>query len=336
MNIYLNHATILSNQILHTAIEQNASDIHYIPKESKIDIYFRVIGKRQFFKQLSLQAYTTILAYYKFISNMDIGETRKPQQGAISISYKNQKFSLRLSSLPTNTTESLVIRILPQKKIQQLEELFLFPKQIQQINKWLKYRAGVILLTGPTGSGKTTTLYAMVKSLMKDRKYQIITLEDPIEKELNDVIQVPINESTGITYDDGLKAALRHDPDILLVGEIRDKKTAEFVFRAAYTGHLVLSTLHAKDTLGTIQRLIDMEIQPMDLKQSLLAVASVQLIPLHVWKYRENRAAILELLAGNALTTTIDQKGIKMNIYDFQKLKRKAFAYGFIHQSFLF
>ncbi|PWU68532.1 competence type IV pilus ATPase ComGA [Gracilibacillus dipsosauri] len=332
----MNHATILSNQILHTAIEQNASDIHYIPKESKIDIYFRVIGKRQFFKQLSLQAYTTILAYYKFISNMDIGETRKPQQGAISISYKNQKFSLRLSSLPTNTTESLVIRILPQKKIQQLEELFLFPKQIQQINKWLKYRAGVILLTGPTGSGKTTTLYAMVKSLMKDRKYQIITLEDPIEKELNDVIQVPINESTGITYDDGLKAALRHDPDILLVGEIRDKKTAEFVFRAAYTGHLVLSTLHAKDTLGTIQRLIDMEIQPMDLKQSLLAVASVQLIPLHVWKYRENRAAILELLAGNALTTTIDQKGIKMNIYDFQKLKRKAFAYGFIHQSFLF
>ncbi|WP_347834099.1 ATPase, T2SS/T4P/T4SS family [Gracilibacillus sp. JCM 18860] len=259
-----------------------------------------------------------------------------PQQGAISISYKSQKFSLRLSSLPTNTTESLVIRILPQKKIQQLEELFLFPKQIQQINKWLKYRAGVILLTGPTGSGKTTTLYAMVKSLMKDRKYQIITLEDPIEKELNDVIQVPINESTGITYDDGLKAALRHDPDILLVGEIRDKKTAEFVFRAAYTGHLVLSTLHAKDTLGTIQRLIDMEIQPMDLKQSLLAVASVQLIPLHVWKYRENRAAILELLAGNALTTTIDQKGIKMNIYDFQKLKRKAFAYGFIHQSFLF
>lgn len=332
----MNHATILSNQILYTAIEQNASDIHYIPKESKIDIYFRVIGKRQFFKQLSLQAYTTILAYYKFISNMDIGETRKPQQGAISISYKNQKFSLRLSSLPTNTTESLVIRILPQKKIQQLEELFLFPKQIQQINKWLKYRAGVILLTGPTGSGKTTTLYAMVKSLMKDRKYQIITLEDPIEKELNDVIQVPINESTGITYDDGLKAALRHDPDILLVGEIRDKKTAEFVFRAAYTGHLVLSTLHAKDTLGTIQRLIDMEIQPMDLKQSLLAVASVQLIPLHVWKYRENRAAILELLAGNALTTTIDQKGIKMNIYDFQKLKRKAFAYGFIHQSFLF
>src|SRR5690606_33165554 len=159
-------------------------------------------------------------------------------------------------------------------------QLFLFKNQLTKIKQWMNFRAGLILISGPTGSGKTTTLYALLEETLKNGSFQTITLEDPIEKNIDDILQVQVNEKAGITYQTGLKAALRHDPDIIMVGEIRDRHTAKFALEASLTGHLVLSTIHAKNTIGTIQRLLEMGLTRVELEQSLIGISSIQLIPI--------------------------------------------------------
>ncbi|SER16567.1 competence protein ComGA [Gracilibacillus ureilyticus] len=321
-----------AHHIILDAISQSASDIHFHPTPNEVEIHFRINGQRHLYKKIALTKYKVILAYFKYTGKLDIGESRLPQQGSLSFEENKLSYSLRISTLPANSLESLAIRILPQKDIQSLHELFLFPNQFKQVRKCLKNKSGIILLTGPTGSGKTTTLYAILKSFMEDNNYQTITLEDPVEKSFAQAVQVQINPESGLTYDEGLKAALRHDPDIIMVGEIRDQSTAEFVFRAAYTGHLVLSTLHAKDTFGTILRLLDMGIKKLELEQSLLAVASLELLPLQLRKFKNQRAAIIELLEGEILSEAINKQLSPLTAIDFQKLRRKAFAYGYISE----
>ena len=337
--------TSWAKKFAHTLIDhacsEYASDIHFYPytNEDKVHIYFRILGKRHFIRTMNKHTYDAVLTYLKFSSGMDIGEIRKPQNGTISFTNTvNEAYSLRLSTLPLPKTESITIRILPQEEIPILEQLFLFPSQLRKMKAWLEYEAGMILLTGPTGCGKTTTMYALLESMLRDRSYQAITLEDPIEKKIPDVLQVEINEKAGITYQSGLKAALRHDPDILLIGEIRDEETAEFAFRASLTGHLVLSTLHAKNAIGTIDRLIDLGIKRVDLRQSLIAVASIQLLPIKSHINKKRRAAIVELLDGIYLNNVIE--GSKSPLLDkyhsFQYLREKAFAYGFISKETLY
>jgi competence protein ComGA len=330
----LNPAAALSENLLTAAFEVQASDIHFYPFHQDTDIYFRIYGKRIFYKRIPTQQYQLLLTYYKFTSEMDIGEIRKPQNGIINHQTTTQTYSLRLSTLPINHTESLAIRILPQEESLTLEQLFLFPNQLQQLKKWITNRAGLILFTGPTGSGKTTTLYALLQSILKEKSYQTITLEDPIEKEINDILQVQVNEKAGITYQAGLKAALRHDPDIIMVGEIRDKYTAQFAFEASLTGHLVLSTLHAKNAKGTIHRLLEMGLNKTDLQQSLIAVAALELIPIQFSNHTKRRAAILELLDGRSLENTLNNTNDHAEyIQSFDHLRKKAFAYGYISEA---
>lgn len=301
----------LSSSILKAAIHLNASDIHFYPYNTVTYIYFRVHGNRILFQKISTNQYQLLLTYYKFNSGMDIGESRKPQNGTIQHKESSSYYSLRLSTLPSYHLESLAIRILPQTEEHLLNHLFLFPYQYKRILSWIKNRAGLILLTGPTGSGKTTTLYSLLRTLLQKNSYQTISLEDPIEKEIQDIIQVQINEKAGITYQTGLKAALRHDPDILMIGEIRDKYTAKFAFEAALTGHLVMTTLHAKDAIGTIHRLIEMDIKGIDLQQSILAIAAIQLIPLEYKQGIQRRAAILEILDGENLELALKGGDVK-------------------------
>ncbi|MCT2537546.1 Flp pilus assembly complex ATPase component TadA [Aquibacillus koreensis] len=324
-------AAVFSNKLLLSAIQATASDIHFCPSSTMTDIYFRVHGKRIFHQSIPSKQFDTLLTYYKFTSGMDIGESRRPQNGTTNYQTHQQKFSLRLSTLPVHTQESLAIRILPQQESLKLEQLFLFPNQLDKIKQWIKNRSGIILFTGPTGSGKTTTLYALLQSLLTHESFQAITLEDPIEKEINNILQVQVNEKAGISYDAGLKAALRHDPDIIMVGEIRDRETAHFAFHASYTGHLVLSTLHAKNALGTIHRLLEMGIKRTDLEQSLIAVASLQLLPIVTNSHLPSRAAILELLDTGMLQEAIQKNEISEHhpFYSFERLRRKAYAYGF-------
>lgn len=334
----MSFALTLSRNILAAAINQHASDIHFYPFNTETDIFFRVNGKRIFYNKISTNRYQLLLTYYKFSSGMDIGETRKPQNGTIQHHENSMLYSLRFSTLPIHQLESLAIRILPQKENHTLNELFLFPNQYKQIKKWIRHRSGIILITGPTGSGKTTTLYSLVHSLLQEDSYQTISLEDPIEKEMQDIIQVQINEKAGITYQTGLKAALRHDPDILMIGEIRDKYTAKFAFEAALTGHLVMSTLHAKNSVGTIHRLMDLDIKELDLQHTLIAVASIQLVPIFINQKVTRRAAILEILDGEILDYVIKGGDINKvrNYHSFQHLRKKAYAYGFIPKEALY
>lgn len=329
----MNLARSLSKSLLTFAFKSKASDIHLYPFESEAKIFFRIHGKRILHKSIPLNQYQLLKTYLKFNSGMDIGETRKPQNGVIETKESDALFCLRLSTLPVHQSESLAIRILPQKEHLTLNELFLFPNQLHHIKKWMSHKSGLILITGPTGSGKTTTLYALLEDLLKEKSYQTITLEDPIEKEIANILQVQINEKAGITYQSGLKAALRHDPDIIMVGEIRDASTAKFAFEASLTGHLVLSTLHAKDSIGTIHRLLDMGIPKTDIQQSLIAVAAVELIPISMFNTPDRRAAILELLDRNAINQ-IWSKNQNVTTTSFKHLRKKAYAYGFINKEF--
>ncbi|RDW19188.1 competence protein [Oceanobacillus arenosus] len=329
----MNPASTLSKRLLQAAIEQHATDLHFYPFPKQTDIYFRIHGKRKFYKQIKTEQYQLLLTFYKFTSGMDIGESRKPQNGTITHHEKTNLYSLRLSTLPVNHMESLAVRILPQTENVALENLFLFPTQFNKLKQWISKRAGLILLTGPTGSGKTTTMYALLQDILQEESYQTITLEDPIEKEIEDILQVQVNEKAGITYQTGLKAALRHDPDILMIGEIRDKYTAQFAFEAALTGHLVLSTLHAKDAFGTIHRLQEMGIEQIFLEQTLIAIASIKLVPINI-NHHVTRAAVLELLDGALLKNALKGVDIRKSrsFQSFDHLRKKAFAYGFISE----
>ncbi|WP_373892759.1 competence type IV pilus ATPase ComGA [Virgibacillus natechei] len=330
----MNPAAAISNKLLTAAVEARASDIHFYPFQNHTNVYFRIHGKRIFYKRLVSTQYQLLLTYYKFTSGMDIGEIRKPQNGTITHQESEQMYSLRLSTLPVNLMESLAIRILPQEENLSLDQLFLFPNQLNKLKEWITNQAGIVLFTGPTGSGKTTTMYSLLQMILSEKSYQTITLEDPIEKEMDDILQVQINEKAGITYQTGLKAALRHDPDIIMVGEIRDEATAQFAFDASLTGHLVLSTLHAKNASGTVHRLLEMGLKQTDLQQSLIAVAALQLLPIQINETLKRRAAILELLDGERLEKTIQgvDDDASNTFHTFDHLRKKAYAYGYISE----
>ncbi|MHA6250984.1 competence type IV pilus ATPase ComGA [Oceanobacillus sp. CAU 1775] len=332
----MNPALPLVDRLLQKAITNHATDIHFYPLSKETNIYFRIQGERKFNQTISTHHYELLLTYFKFSAGMDIGTSRKPQDGSISKKIGNLGYySLRLSTLPLSHTESLAIRILPQAKHLSLEELFLFPKQLQTIKNWAKNQSGLILFTGPTGSGKSTAMYALLENIIQEKSFQTITLEDPVERNLNNILQVQINEKAGVTYQHALKAVLRHDPDMIMIGEIRDKDTAAFTFDASLTGHLVLSTFHAKNAEGTIYRLLEMGIKKQDLLQSLIGVASIQLIPIKGTGNKQRRAAILELLDGELLENVILQRPKITSIHypSFEQLRRKAYAYGFFNEA---
>ncbi|MBO8156113.1 MAG: type II/IV secretion system protein [Bacillaceae bacterium] len=334
---YLKQTKTFSYSILYQAIAQSASDIHFCPYEDSVQVYFRIHGKRLFQFSISFDDYQPLLSRLKFTSGMDIGENRKPQDGNLSLQKDRSMYDLRLSTLPVHQSESLAIRILPRDLMPPLNQLFLFPRQAEKLKRLICKKSGLILFTGPTGSGKTTTLYSLIQWLTTGKEYQTITLEDPIEKKVTDVLQVQVNEKAGVTYDTGLKAALRHDPDILMVGEIRDRNTAKFAFHAAYTGHLVLSTIHSKNAYSTIFRLKEMGISETDIRQMLIGVASQELLPIvppFLSGQSGRRAAILEILDGYLLEQAVYAQSFSKSatFESFQDLRRKAYALGFIEK----
>nr|WP_289036699.1 competence type IV pilus ATPase ComGA [uncultured Allobacillus sp.] len=326
---------VLSKTILMDATTYLATDIHFSPGPNECHIYFRINGYRWFYKKIPRKQYQSLLSYYKFRSGMDIAENRLPQDGTLSSQVNDNTYFLRLSTLPLKDTESLAIRVLPEQYEPNIEELFVFSSQAKQLMKWLKSSSGIILFTGPTGSGKSSTMYALLKQATKEYGYQSITLEDPIEQSVEKILQVQVNEKSGFDYDVGLKAALRHDPDVIMVGEIRDDQTAKFAIRAALTGHLVLSTIHARNTFGTLTRLKQMGIPPSDLHESIIGIVAQQLVELSP-AYKEvshtSRSAIAELLSGQALKRAID--GISPNnskeFLSLDRIRRKAHAEGII------
>ena len=229
----------LGDRLVEEAWRINASDIHIVPKQEVATIQFRLDSDLFQKHTITLETCEKLISHFKFLSGMDIGERRRPQNGALQVTNSGSAINLRLSTLPTASQESLVIRILPDSSYHPLERLSLFPQTSKKLFSLLKHSHGLIVFTGPTGSGKTTTLYSLLHETKKELNRNIITLEDPIEKQSEDALQVQVNEKAGITYALGLKAILRHDPDIIMVGEIRDAETAKIAIRAALTGHSV-------------------------------------------------------------------------------------------------
>lgn len=326
-----NPAAAFANKLIKIAVEQKASDIHFHPnfKTKQVQIFLRIFGTRTFHQSITINKYQLVLTYFKFFSGMDIGEIRKPQHGTINQMINNNEYSFRLATLPVHDNESLSIRILPQNEQFHFEQLFLFNYQFERMTCWMRKKSGLILATGPTGCGKSTTIYALLKNRLKEQSVQIVTIEDPVERYIDGLLQVEVNEKAGINYYSGLKAALRHDPDIIMIGEIRDQKTAKIAIRAALTGHLVISTVHAKNAIKTIDRLIELGIEKTYLQQTLIAIVALQLITINR-KSKKQRTAIGEMLDGQILQHLIKGDGQTNMIKTFNDLKRKAYAYGFI------
>ena len=267
-------------QILRAAIQRNASDIHIEPFAMKLGIRFRVDGILVPVMETDAGYTKPLTAQIKVMSSMDIGEQRLPQDGSTSTTIDGSKVDLRVSIVPVTHGEKTVIRIL--QKAETLTDLKLtgmLPEQVAVFSKALRKLRGLILVTGPTGSGKSTTLYAALNTLSNDR-INISTLEDPVEYQIPGVNQSRIRPEIGFGFARSLKSLLRQDPDVIMVGEIRDGETADIAVRASLTGHLVLSTLHTTDAASAIIRLIDMGVKPFLLSAALSLVVAQRLVRL--------------------------------------------------------
>ena len=264
--------------LLRTAIAESASDVHCEPKEDGLLIRFRLDGEMREHTRLPLAHRDAFLARGKIFGGMDITEKRLPQDGRATLRDGAKRFHLRLSTLPTVHGESLVIRLLDQSMpAQTFDRLGFLPEQATALDAALHGPAGLIYLTGPTGSGKTTTLHSALHAL--DHRGRVIhTLEDPVEYEFAAIRQTEIREKIGLTFATSLRALLRQNPDVLLVGETRDAETAQLAVRAALTGHLVLSTLHTNDALSAIPRLRDLGVESFLLAAALRLVAAQRLV----------------------------------------------------------
>jgi type II secretory ATPase GspE/PulE/Tfp pilus assembly ATPase PilB-like protein len=266
------------NSLITDAVRKGASDIHIEPGKDRVKVRYRIDGRMIYVAPLINTLLPGIVARVKIMCNMDVAECRKPQDGGCLTPVDGRDIEIRASTLPGNHGEIVVLRILYRDEgLQKLDALGLLPANLRDFHKLLSARQGMLLITGPTGSGKTTTLYAGLSHLNTE-EVNIITVEDPIEVDLDGVNQVQIHERAGRSYASTLRAMLRQDPDILMVGEIRDLETAEIACRAALTGHLVLSTLHTQDTLGTLARLFDMGIPPYLVASSLNGVVAQRLV----------------------------------------------------------
>ena len=267
-----------TNHIIANAIKFKATDIHIEPRHADTMIRYRVDGIMREILHASKRSHFSVVARIKIISNMDISIRRKPQDGRTRIKFGNKEYDLRISTIPTSYGEKVTIRILnPDGADLHIDDLCLPEKDLEVFKAQVHRPQGIILVTGPTGSGKSTTLYACLNEL-NSPEVNIITVEDPVEYDILGVNQVQINVKAGITFASGLRSILRQDPDIVMVGEIRDKETASIAFQASQTGHLVLTTLHTNDAPSAVVRLVDMGIEPYVISAGLNCVLGQRLV----------------------------------------------------------
>ncbi len=265
--------------ILRHAVESKASDIHIEPEREKLRVRFRLDGVLYTTLLLPLGVHEAMVSRIKILTNMLLDEKRKPQDGRFSARIGGREIDFRVSTFPISFGEKVVLRILdPEKGIKDLEKLGLFGYNLETIKEALKAPYGIILLTGPTGSGKTTTLYAML-NLLDREKNNVVSLEDPVEYFMEGVNQSQVKPEIGYDFANGLRSILRQDPDIILVGEIRDTDTAKLAIQAALTGHLVLSTLHTNNAIGVVPRLIDMGVDSYLIPPTLKLAVAQRLVP---------------------------------------------------------
>lgn len=267
----------LANNILLKGIQTLASDIHITSEAGYLNIRYRIDGVLSRSWQIPISAREALISRLKIMCGMDISESRVPQDGRFSLKVNGQQYELRVVSLPTVQGEDIFIRILPAQRFVDLDELGLEASLLSSYRQILNQSSGGILATGPTGSGKTTTLYASMNTLNQPG-VKIVSIEDPVELRLPGVSQLQVNNKVGLTFANGLRSIVRSDPDIIMVGEIRDLETAEIAIRAALTGHLFLSTLHTRDSTSALTRLLDMGIDPFLVTSAISCILGQRLV----------------------------------------------------------
>ncbi|MGN0660238.1 MAG: GspE/PulE family protein [Oscillospiraceae bacterium] len=290
----------LANSIVENAYRAGASDIHIEPYSTRMRVRIRIDGDMVELMQLSPQIHASLTTRLKILGGMNIAERRIPQDGRFAYSIDNTSLDVRVSSLPTVHGEKIVIRLLStgDSKIRGMHELGMTDYNLEMMNSIIKSPHGVMLVTGPTGSGKSTTLYAVLQQLSRP-EVNLITVEDPVEKQIDNINQVQVNAKAGMTFAAALRSILRQDPDVIMIGEIRDGETAEIAVRAAITGHLVLSTIHTNDAASTATRLVDMGIPPYMVASSLVGLLAQRLVKIlcpHCKKEKITDHADMELL----------------------------------------
>lgn len=287
----------LVNSILAQAVREKVSDVHISPEKNAVYIRFRVDGRLQDVPSPRKSMHLPLVSRLKILSNMDIANSRIPQDGRFTIVMQNKEINVRVSSLPTIHGENMVLRLLDMSAgVYTLARLGMIPEDIAKIEKAVARPYGMILATGPTGSGKSTTLYAILESI-NTPDINIITLEDPVEYRVERIRQVQLNRRAGMTFADGLRSILRQDPDVVMVGEIRDAETATVAIQAALTGHRMLSTVHTNDAAGAITRLMDMGMEPFLVSSVLLVSIAQRLVRRVCERCREEYVPDERLLA---------------------------------------
>ncbi len=266
------------NALFYQAVKKRASDIHIEVQEKKGEVRFRIDGMLIKNADLDKKVVSLIVSRIKVISNLDISEKRIPQDGRTQIKIAGEVLDIRVSTLPTFYGERVVMRLLMQSsQIPQITELGFNESLIGDVKKLLRASHGIILVTGPTGSGKTTSLHSFLREVEEPHK-NLITVEDPVEYKSDKIAQIQVNEKVGLTFAAALRSILRQDPDVIMIGEIRDEETAAIAVRAALTGHLVFSTLHTNSAAATISRLADMNVEPFLISSSLLGILAQRLV----------------------------------------------------------
>jgi len=266
------------NILFYQAIKKRASDIHIEVQEKKGEVRFRIDGVLTKNADLDKKVVSLIISRIKVISNLDISEKRIPQDGRTQIKIAGETLDVRVSVLPTFFGERVVMRLLMQSsQIPDINDLGFNKETIHNVKKLLKISHGIVLVTGPTGSGKTTSLHSFLREVESPEK-NLITVEDPVEYKSDNIAQIQVNEKVGLTFASALRSILRQDPDVIMIGEIRDEETASIAIRAALTGHLVFSTLHTNSAAATISRLVDMKIEPFLISSSLLGILAQRLV----------------------------------------------------------
>lgn len=293
-------------QLIVLAMRYQASDLHFIVHENSIQVSLRGMdGIRELHSALFD---VSMFNYLKYIANLDLGNATKPQSGNFQLCVEGKDLYFRFSLITSMHVQTGVLRILNNHKPISLSSLCEDEQQLQSFYSWTKQRSGMVILSGPTGSGKTTTLHALLSEIADAGKLKIITLEDPIEIYDDRYLQLAINEASGFTYEEGIRQLLRHDPDVIMLGEIRDAKTAHMAYRCALTGHMVFSCVHAKSATEAIKRLCELGLSKIELKDTLTAICSQRLYPSS--KKKGERVCIYEVLQKKMLQDYLDEKAI--------------------------
>jgi type IV pilus assembly protein PilB len=275
-----NHSPVvrLVDSIITSAVDTRASDVHIEPQEPDMKVRYRIDGVLIDALEVPASVQKEVVSHIKILAEMDISEKRLPQDGHITLVHNDREYDLRVSSLPAAGGEKIVLRILDSATgLKKLSQIVTSPVELDQFQKLIQNPYGIILLTGPTGCGKTTTLYSLLQELNKP-DHNIVTVEDPVEYRLKGLTQVQVKSDIGMTFASSLRSILRQDPDIILIGEIRDNETAEIAITAAQTGHLVLSTLHTNTAVGALARLSNLDVPPFHVASALLGVVAQRLI----------------------------------------------------------